>query len=120
MSSFERMDKLNSQFCKEICRALSSDVKNPNITEMYTILSVDADCLLSSAKVFVSIYSTNSERANKTLDAIKNSEPVIRRAIAKRMRIRKVPKFEFILDETFKKGQKIEELINEIHKNDNN
>lgn len=118
MSSLERMDKLNSEFCKEICHCLQNEVKNPNITEMYTVLAVEADRLLANAKVYISIYSTDKIKTERTFKAICACEPFIRHCLSRRMRIRKVPVFNFILDSSFEKGQKIDDLINEIHKDD--
>ncbi|MGN1066907.1 MAG: ribosome-binding factor A, partial [Candidatus Fimimonas sp.] len=72
-----------------------------------------------TAKVFVSVFSTDAERAAKTFAAICESEPFIRREISRSMHIRKVPVFNFVLDTTMSYGQKIDEILNEINKKDN-
>ena len=115
-----RTEKLNSQFKRYIYELLSKKVKDPRITEMFTILSVDCDKELSTAKVYVSIYSTDAERAAKTFSAICDSEPYIRQQISKIMHIRTVPEFRFILDESLSYSQKINEILNEILPKDNN
>lgn len=115
-----RVEKLNSEFKRYISELLTKKVKDPRITEMFTILDVVCDRELDTAKVFVSVYSTNSEKAAQTFSAICESEPFVRREISKNMHIRKVPQFQFMLDTSMSYGQKIDEILNEINKKNNN
>lgn len=115
-----RTAKLNSEFKQRIAELLTKKVKDPRITEMFTILDVDCDKELSTAKVYVSIFSTNTEKASQTFLAIRENESYIRREISKNMHIRKVPEFNFVLDTTMSYGQKISEMLNEINKKDDN
>ena len=115
-----RTDKLNAEFKRYIAELLTKKVKDPRITEMFTILEVDCDKELSSAKVYVSIYSTDADRAAQTFLAIRENESYIRREISRNMHIRKVPTFNFILDTSMAYGQKIREILNGIKTNDDN
>ncbi len=115
-----RIEKLNSEFKRYIAELLSKKVKDPRLTEMYTVLEVDCDRELDSAKVYVSIFSTDANRAAQTFLAICESEPYLRREISKNMHIRKVPQFNFMLDTSMAYGQKIDEILNEINKKDSN
>ena len=115
-----RTNKLNAEFKRLIVELLTKKVKDPRITEMYTILDVDCDKELSSAKVYVSIYSTDTEKATQTFLAIRENESFIRREISKSMHIRKVPEFNFVLDTSMAYGQKINEMLYEISKKDGN
>lgn len=111
-----RVDKLNSEFKRYIAEILAKRVKDPRISELYTIIDVNCDRELSTAKVYVSVFSTDVYKAAETFNAIKDNAAFIRREISKNMHIRKVPEFEFILDTSMAYGQKIDELLNEINK----
>lgn len=115
-----RIEKLNSEFKRSISEILTKKVKDPRITEMFTVLEVDCDRELSSAKVYVSIYSTSAEKATQTFIAICESEPLVRREISKCMHIRKAPKFNFVLDTSMAYGQKISEILNGLKTDDDN
>ena len=115
-----RTNKLNSEFKRLIVEVLTKKVKDPRITEMFTVLDVDTDKELSSAKVYVSVYSTDTDKAKQTFLAIKENEPLVRREISRTMHIRKVPEFNFILDTSMAYGQKISEMLYEIGKKDGN
>ncbi len=117
-----RTEKLNSEFRKYIYELLTTKVKDPRITEMFTILSVNCDKELSTAKVYVSIFSTDAAKSASTFEALQAAEPFLRKQISKLMHIRTVPQFRFILDSTMAHSQKINQILNEIHKetDDNN
>ena len=113
-----RTNKLNSEFKRLIAEILTKKVKDPRITEMFTVLDVECDRELSAAKVYVSIYSTDTVKATQTFLAIKDNESFVRREISKNMHIRKVPEFNFVLDTSMAYGQKINEMLYELNKKD--
>lgn len=115
-----RVNKLNAEFKRYIAEILSQKVKDPRITEMFTVLEVDCDRELSHAKVYVSVFSTDYEKAAQTFTGITESTGYVRKEISKLMHIRKVPEFEFVLDTSMSYGQKIDKILNEIKTENNN
>lgn len=115
-----RVNKLNAEFKRYIAEILSKKVKDPRITEMFTVLEVDCDRELSHAKVYVSVFSTDHEKAAQTFTGITESAGYVRKEISKLMHIRKVPEFEFVLDTSMSYGQKIDKILNEIKTENNN
>lgn len=107
----KREQRLNSEFQKEIYDILKNKVKNHDITEMFSILEVDVTNDLKYAKVYVSIFSTNAERKQKTFNAICDSAKFVRGELAKIMRIRTVPELKFIMDTSSDYGNKIDKII---------
>ena len=49
-----------------------------------------------------------------TLEDLKNAKWLIRSELAKRLTIRKTPDLNFVLDDSYQKGEHIEEIIKEI------
>lgn len=107
----KREQRLNSEFQKEIYDILKNKVKNHDITEMFSILEVDVTNDLKYAKVYVSIFSTNPERKQKTFNAICDSAKFVRGELAKIMRIRTVPELKFVMDTSSDYGNKIDKII---------
>ena len=114
-----RTDKLNSEFQKSIYEILTKKVKDPRLTEMFSILEVRVDKELQTAKVFVSVFSTDQEKAAKTFEAIKEHAGTIRYELAHMMQMRTVPELHFLWDDTMEYGDKIDRLIQSIHKDEN-
>ena len=63
--------------------------------------------------------SKNEERKAATFEAIKAAAGFVRREISARMHIRTVPEFTFLLDNRAEYGEKIDKILNQIHKNGN-
>lgn len=115
----KRTEKLNSELKKNIYEILSTKVKDPRLTEMFSITKVTCDKELTYAKVFVSVFSGSPEKAKATLDAIKSSAGFVRHALLKSMRIRAVPELNFVSDSTMDEGGRIEQILNEIRNGQN-
>jgi ribosome-binding factor A len=114
-----RNDRLNGELQKEIYDIISRKLKNPLITEMFSILRVDASKDLSTAKVYVSIYSKNQEKRMTTFNAIQADAKKIRFELAKVIRARTVPELRFILDDSMEYGDKMDRLFKSITEGDN-
>ena len=96
----------------------SSPVKNPYITEMFSIMDVEATSDLSYAKVYISVFSTDEEKKKRTFDEIASSAKSIRYELARMMKSRTVPELKFYLDGTMDYSAKMEKLFKEIRNDD--
>ena len=110
-----RNDRLNGKFQKEIYTIISRKLKNPLISEMFSIVRVDCSRDLSSANVYVSIYSNSEEKKKTTFDAIVKDAKKIRYELSKVIMARTVPELRFILDDSMEYGAKIDKLIKTIN-----
>lgn len=107
----KREKRLEKEFAKLIYEFLSTQVKNPYITEMFSISGVKVTSDLEEASVYVSVYSTNENLKKATFNAITEEAASVRKFLAKEMRIRTVPKINFIPDTSFEYGEKIDRII---------
>lgn len=106
-----RIDKLNSEFKKDIYDVIAHKIKNPYITEMFSILKVDTSKDLANAKVYISVFSTNEAKKKATFDAIVSDAKKIRYELAKTSTIRTVPELRFVLDDSMEYGDKMDKLF---------
>ncbi|MBR5250693.1 MAG: 30S ribosome-binding factor RbfA [Clostridia bacterium] len=114
-----RIGKVNAELQKNIYEILVTKVKDPRLTEMFTITQVSVDKELTVAKVFVSIFSTDPQKSKNTFEAIQNSTNFVRSNLFKMMRMRTIPQITFYLDEVGDYGQKIDEILDSLAKNRN-
>ena len=115
----KRTDRLNGEYQREIYNIIKR-LKNPEITEMFSVLRVDATADLKYAKVFISVFSTDAEKKKKTFDAIKSSAKTIRYELSKVMYGRTVPELTIIDDDSIEYAGKMEQLFEKIKKEDKN
>ena len=111
----KRERRLNKEFARYIYTILKEEVKNPDITEMFTIMEVVTTDDLDYADVYVSVFSQDEEKKQKTFNAIANSAGFVRKRISSLMHIRTVPEFRFKEDSSLSYGQRIDELLEKIN-----
>ena len=107
----KREKRLEKEFRKLIYEILTTRIKNYDITEMFSITDVTVTSDLEEANVYVSIFSTSPERAEKTMNAIIASAGEVRKILSREMHIRTVPKLNFIKDTTAEYGERIDKII---------
>ncbi|MBO4572364.1 MAG: 30S ribosome-binding factor RbfA [Clostridia bacterium] len=107
----KREKRLESEFRKLIYEILTTKIKNYDITEMFSVTSVTVTSDLEEADVYVSVFSADKAKEQKTFDAIVSSAPEVRKHLAKCMRIRTVPKIKFCKDGSAEYGARIDKII---------
>ena len=112
-----KIERLNSTFVKEISYILQNEVKDEDI-KFVTVTGCDISSDLSYAKVYVTVLDYSKK--NTTLEALNNAKSFIRGELSKRVEIRHTPELKFIFDKSIEYGNKIENLIEEIHEKENN
>lgn len=110
----KREKRLNSEFQKEIYSILKNKIKNPAISEMFSISEVDVTNDLKHAKVFVSVFSTDKVKAQATFETICASAKAVRTELSKTMRIRTVPELHFVTDNSTDYGNKIDKILSTL------
>lgn len=111
----KRERRLNNEFRKNIYEILKYEIKNPDITEMFTVMEVNVTADLKYADVIISVYSVSEDKKQKTLEAIKSSAGAVRKALSSRMHVRTVPELRFKEDTSMAYGQRIDELLEKIN-----
>jgi ribosome-binding factor A len=108
-----RSGRINEEMKKELAALVMTDIRDPRLTAMVSITEVEVTKDLSYAKVYVSIFGTEKEKAD-SLNAIKNASSFLRREIGRRMNLRHTPELVIVLDTTIDRGMHIDDLIRQI------
>jgi ribosome-binding factor A len=90
-------------------------VKDPRV-EGITITDVDVSVDLKNARIFFCML--DSSRKEEALEGLKSAAGFLRRELNKELRLRAVPNLFFSYDESFDYGSKIDELIENIGKHE--
>ena len=112
-----KVDRINHSIVREISYILMTEVKDEDI-KFVTI----TDCKTTNDLSFAKIYFTvlDDSKRESTLEALKNASGFIRKELAERIEIRHIPELEFVYDESIEYGKKIENIIENIHENEQN
>ena len=112
-----KLSRYNSLFVKEISNILQNEVKDNDI-KFVTITGCEITSDLSFAKVFYTVLDDTKKESTK--NALEKAKGFIRGEISKRVDIRHTPELRFVYDKSEEYGNKIDNLIKEIHNKDNN
>ncbi|MFL2855520.1 MAG: 30S ribosome-binding factor RbfA [Pseudohongiellaceae bacterium] len=125
-----RVQRVADQIQRELATLIQLEVKDPRVG-MVSITGVDVSRDLAYAKIFVTVLNTLSDdgevndstlsapgeldklEIEENLKALKKASGFLRTMLAKRLRIRSVPKLEFHYDGSIERGQQLSSLIDD-------
>jgi len=116
MSGFKRADRVADLIKIEIADILLKQVRDPRIG-VITITGVKVADDLRSARVFFVELGKN-ECSEGVKEGLKKASGFLRRELGHRLQLRHAPELFFSYDPSFAYGERIEELIAEIHDRD--
>jgi len=94
---------------RELSQLIRTEVKDPRVSPMLTIASVEVSRDLSSAKVYYTLFG--DEDPKQTQQALLSVAPFLRRRLAGLMRTRTVPALRFYHDDSSARGAAMSALI---------
>ncbi|HHY77285.1 MAG TPA: 30S ribosome-binding factor RbfA [Clostridiales bacterium] len=113
--SVQRLNRISEEIKREISKIIMNELKDPRISAMCSIVSVETTPDIKYAKVYVSIYG-NKEEKERTFEGLKNASGFIRKRLGEEIKIRYLPEIQFVLDESIEHGVRISEILNRIKK----
>jgi ribosome-binding factor A len=113
---FKRADRVAALLREEISKILEFDLSDPRIG-FVTVTAVDVTDDLRHAKIYCGILG-DPATVEKSLEALAESAWRIRKALAGRVQLRRVPEIAFLLDERAEKAARIDTLLRKIHEGD--
>lgn len=110
-----KLERLGATFVEEISKIIKEEVKDPDIS-FVTITSCNISSDLSYAKVYCTCL--NDGRRDEILKTLNKASGFIRKELCNRVEIRKMPEINFVYDNSIEYGNKIEQILEEIKKED--
>ncbi len=116
-----RTEKVGDQLQSEVADLLHREVKHPLLAEtMLSITRVEVAQDFARARVFVSVMGDDAEDEahEAVIEALVRTEPFLHRELVKRLRMRRVPRLQFIADFSIVEGDRVRALMRSISQND--
>ena len=117
MANNIRIKRLNHAFMEEISMILMEEVRDEDL-KFVTITGCDITNDLSYAKVYFTVL--DKDKKEKVLEDINNAASFIRGKLSERIELRHTPDLKFIYDDSIEYGEKIEKIIDKLHKEKQN
>ena len=108
-----RADRVAEAIREDVATFLRDGAKDPRLIGMVTVTAVEVPRDLRTARIFVSILGSDTERA-ATMDALESMTGHLRSRLAKSLRLRVAPELSFRLDESVARAARIESLLQQV------
>lgn len=109
--------RINGEVQKELSAIIRSEIKDPRIHPMTSVMAVEVAPDLKTCKAYISVLGSD-EAKKSTIQGLSSAEGYIRRMLAKNLNLRNTPEIRFILDESIEYGVNMSKLIDEVAKKD--
>lgn len=97
----------NSRMAEDIKREITAiirELKDPRIADkLLTVVRTEVASDLSFCKVYVSAFE-GIDVAKNAVKGLTNAQGLVRREVAKRLKLRKAPELKFVADDSVKEG----------------
>jgi ribosome-binding factor A len=113
MAHGARPERLGDLIRAEMAALLAREVKDRGIG-FVTLTEVRVTADLQLARVYYTTWGDAAAR-QATARALDRAAPFLRRQMGRRLRLKRIPRLEFVYDESIEGQDRIERLIRQIH-----
>lgn len=108
-----RMDRVNALLRERIGEVVMTELSDPRLSSVVSVIRVVTSSDLRSAKVYVSVLG-GDEQKRKSLEALTSASGFINRSVKKGIDLKYMPFLAFELDDSIEKASKTLGLIDEV------
>ena len=108
-----RMIRINDEIARVVADVIRSELSDPRIGSVVSVLRAETTSDLKHCKVFVSVFG---EDEKDTMDALNKAAGFIRKRVAEIVNLRQTPEIKFIFDDSIAYGMKMRKLIETVVK----
>ena len=109
--------RINGEVLKELSNIIRSEIKDPRINPMTSVVSVEVAPDLKTCKAYISVLGDEQSQKD-TITGLKSAVGYIRRELARTVNLRNTPEIKFILDQSIEYGINMSKLIDEVTQKD--
>ena len=112
-----KTNRIASELQKELS-SLIRELKDPRISSLLSIVKVDVSGDLSVAKIYVSAIE-GAEASKMSVKGLQSASGYLKREISGRLKLRKMPEFKFIADDSIEQSAHINSIIHKLNRDEN-
>ncbi len=109
MKEYSRTLRIAEEIKRDIAALVQSELQDPRIG-MVTVSRVEISRDMVHAKIFITLLD-DAHDLRKSLQGLNHAAGFLRRALAKRLRLRIVPQLRFVHDESVVRAARLTALI---------
>ena len=107
--------RINGEVLKELSNIIRSEIKDPRINPMTSVVADEVAPDLKTCKAYISVLGDEKAQAD-TIQGLKSAEGYIRRELARNLNMRNTPEITFVLDQSIEYGVNMSKKIDDVTK----
>lgn len=111
MTRYRRSDRVD-ELLRERIAEIVREIKDPRVG-FVTVMDVETSPDLRHARVYVSVMG-DEEAKRETLETLERASGYVRGRVGEEVRLKYLPRIEFVLDRTLERAARLETLIEEM------
>jgi ribosome-binding factor A len=115
MKNKTRMTRINEEIQRETAEIIRSELKDPRIAAMTSVMRAETTADLKYCKIYVSVLG-GGDQQQEAAAGLKNAAGFIRKLLAERINLRNTPELKFVLDDSLEYSFRMSKLISEVNK----
>ena len=105
--------RINGEVQRVLAEIIRSDIKDPRIHPMTSVVTVAVAPDLKTCKAFISVLG-DDKAAQDTLAGLKSASCYIRKELARQINLRNTPEITFVMDQSIAYGVNMSKKIDEV------
>ena len=105
--------RINGEVQRVLAEIIRSDIKDPRIHPMTSVVTVTVAPDLKTCKAYISVLG-DDKAAEDTLAGLKSASGYIRKELAKQINLRNTPEITFVMDQSIAYGVNMSKKIDEV------
>ena len=105
--------RINGEVQRVLAEIIRSDIKDPRIHPMTSVVSVPVAPDLKTCKAWISVLG-DEKAVEDTLAGLKSAGGYIRRELARQINLRNTPEITFVMDQSIAYGVDMSRKIDEV------
>lgn len=108
-----RIERVNKLIRQELAELLRRHVKDPRLGNFITVTAVDTSADFKYCRIYVS-HLGSAEQKEATLSGLTAATGFLRKELARRLELRRIPELSFEWDDSIERGNHLLSLIDEV------
>ena len=118
---FKRENRVADEVKRLTAEIIRTELDDPRVPVFTSITDVTVSSDFNYADLYVSVLAQAKDKQVEAVEALNSAKGFLRKELSQRLKLRVTPELRFHLDDSFDKGQRIDEILEQVksEKNDN-
>lgn len=119
--AFKRENRVADEVKRLTAEIIRTELDDPRVPVFTSITDVTVSSDFNYADLYVSVLAQDKDKQVEAVEALNSAKGFLRKTLSQRLKLRVTPELRFHLDDSFDKGQRIDEILEKVksEKSDN-